>query len=187
MATGLSPLGGIGKALGSRTAIGQAQGMLGEAREAGLFNPTGSPRIRALMRRRRLQDYRNARRRAAVGSRLYDLDPSRASAASNMADIAGTEGLSRSLGDADYEELTSNRDFYRSLFGQQLGHEQALQREREAAKAASKGGVGQFLGSAAGMLLPGVGSFLGGGGRAASSGGGSNLRYQDPRYNRPID
>lgn len=157
MATGLT---GISSMLGSRSTIGQARNMLGEAQGAGLLSPTGSPRIRALMRRRALQDKMNARRRAMVGSRLNDLDPSRTAAALNMADIAGTEGLSGALGEAEYGELTANRPFYQGLFGQQLGHEQNMALERERARQASRGGLGSMLGTAAGMLLPGVGSYL---------------------------
>src|SRR5574341_634972 len=140
---------------------GQAKNMLGEARSAGLFDPTGSPRIRALMRRAALNRYLNARKRAGTSASLYGLDPSQTRAAQVYGDIAGHEGLASELGNADYNELTANRDFYKNLFGQQLGHEQALQLARQQAKAQSRGGVGQLLGTAAGLLLPGIGSFLG--------------------------
>ena len=89
--------------------------LLGQAGQSGLFNPTGSPQIRRLMRNRAMRNFENRRRRSGILSQLYGLDPNQSRAAMVGSDIAGHGALSQGLMDADYQESTANRPFLQSL------------------------------------------------------------------------
>lgn len=153
--------------------------LIGQAGQAGLFDPMGSAGIREARRRRALRLADAQRRRGSVLSLVAGLDPWAARYAAIEADRAATGDLGNALSEADYNELTSNRDRYWNLLGGQISNEQQIAAERRARD--SQGGIGGFLGQIAGTLAGGVAGGIGqriaGGGRRAPA------RYEQPdRY-----
>ena len=153
--------------------------LLGQAGQSGLFNPTGSPAIRRLMRNRAMRNFENRRRRSGILSQLYGLDPNQSRAAMVGSDIAGHGALSQGLMEADYQEATANRPFLQNLLSGQIGYEQQRRMQREAQRAAQRGGIGQLAGGAAGMLLGPIGAAAGGY-LGKKFGGGGGRGYNDP-------
>ena len=170
----------------SKSAAGISRGVIKEASEGGLFSPFGSPRLRALRRRRALAQNEAMRRRAGASSQLYGLDPMQRRQAMVESNIGQNAALSGSLGEADFQEEMGGRDFARGLFGGELDFQRQRQLAKEQAKAQSGGAFGSLLGAAlpiAASFIPGAGPFIGAGMAAAGSAGGSRSRgtYRDPR------
>lgn len=136
----------------SRGAMGINQEILGRAREAGFFDPFGSPRLRALRRRRALQLADIQRGRAGTYGRLIGLDPMSQRAALSRADISANAGMAGGLLGADVEEQQRNLDFFRQLYGGELDFQRQRQLEREAAKREASGGIGTAVGGFAGKI-----------------------------------
>jgi hypothetical protein len=130
-----------------------AKEAIGGAREAGHFSAMGSPRLRALRRRRAMQ--LNAARRQAQGGagQLYGLDPMQQKAALIRGDVAGNAALTSGLMGADFEEEQGQRQFLQGLYGQQLSYEQQRQLQKQQEKAAASGGIGQAVGAIGGAVI----------------------------------
>ena len=145
--------GGIHALFRRASPQGQASALLGQAQDVGLFNPLGSPRIRELMRRRALANYYAGRRRAGILSQLYGLDPSQRLAALANQDIAGHGELSSEISNADYAELTANRPFLQSLYGQQLSYAQQRELEKIRAQQQTPAALGGLAGQAGAAVI----------------------------------
>jgi len=159
--------------------MGMASRSINEAGEAGFFSPFGSPRLRALRRRRALQLSDAQRRRSSNYGRLAGLDPMATRQAMVDADISANAGTAGALNEAEFQEGQGNLDFQRSLFTGELDFMRNRALERERAKAASRGGIGQAIGSVAGAFIPGAGALFGGGGGGGGGGGRSPYNYGD--------
>lgn len=136
---------------------GQAEGMLNEARAAGIFDPTGR-RLRDMLARRAMLRYRAGQSRAGLLGQLYGLDPSQQRAAQVQQGIMGQEGLAGALNEADLQGYGQGSDFYRNLFMGGLDFERQRQLQKEAEKRQKKGFWGQVLGTGLGI----AGSLIGG-------------------------
>jgi hypothetical protein len=143
--------------------IGQAQDLLGQARGAGLFDPFGSPRIRALMRQRAMQLFGAGQQNAQGLSRLYGLDPYQQRAALAGQGLMGTGQLTGALNNAEYTGATSNIPFYQNLYNSNLNFARQQNLQQQQQKAAQQGAFGSILGQGIGMLVPGAGKLFGGG------------------------
>lgn len=154
------------------------RGVLNEASQAGYFSPFGSPRLRALRRRKFLQN--SAAARAATGGygRLIGLDPQSQRQLMTQATLGANANLAGGLNEGELQDQASNVGFFRNLYGSELDYQRQRQMQRDAQKAASRGGVGQFLGSVAGAFLPGVGGLF-----KPSGGAGSYPYLGQPGYN----
>lgn len=155
---------------GGGTYSSQAQQQLQGANQAGFFNPMGSPAINAGVRRQALRNSDNARRRSALLSRLMGLDPNQARVAQVNADTEQSGQTSGALQDAYLQQQLGNQNYFRGLFGQQLGNEQ----QRALAKWQAQQQQGTFGGALGGLVGQGAGAFLGGwgGGLGKRLGGG---------------
>ncbi len=145
---------------------GQAGNMLQGAQASGFFDPTGSARITALTRRRALRGADNARRRAAILSRLYGLDPNQSQQALVNADTEASGATQEAMNQAQLGQLFQNQDYFRNLFGQQLGNEQQrnmLRYQRDLNRPTLGGQIGGLIGQGAGAFLGGYGANLGAG------------------------
>lgn len=117
--------------------------------------------LRQALRRRALRGYFNQRRRGDVSARLLGLDPMQARAAAFGTEQAAAGNLTNALNESELADLQGNRDYLRSLLTGERGREfQAAEAEKE--RRSRRGTFGGFLGQAAGSLLPGIGSAIGG-------------------------
>lgn len=130
----------------------QANSMLGEARSAGLFDPTNK-RLRELIKRRALLNYGSGQRATQAQSQLYGLNPAQSRAALVNQDISGRGHLADSLVSADLSGLQSGQDFYHNLFTGGLDFERQRQLEKMRQDAATKGGIGSALGYVGGKVV----------------------------------
>ncbi len=140
----------------------QAGGYLQGANAAGFFNPQGSSQINSAVRANALRNADNARRRSALLSRLMGLDPNQAAVAAVNQDAQGTAATQGALNQSSLQQQLGNQNYFRGLFGQQLGNEQALGRLRyqHQLNAPTLGGVlGGIAGQAGGAL---AGGYFGG-------------------------
>lgn len=149
--------GGLNRQLGgSLTAPGSIYGnqqLLGEAGQAGFFSPFGSPRLRALARRRALFLSNLQRQRAGGYGQLVGLDPMAQRQALTQADIAGNEGLVGALNAADQQQAAANQDFFRNLYMNQLGYNQQMALAKQQQKAQQQAAMGSALGQLGGAAL----------------------------------
>ncbi len=131
----------------------QAQNQIQGAQAAGFFNPTGSSTIMALTRRNALRNADNARRRSALLSRLMGLDPNQARVAAVNQDTASSGETQNALDQAQYGQLEGSQNYFRNLFGGQLGQQNQrdlLKYQRDL----SNPGFGTYAGEIAGRALP---------------------------------
>lgn len=146
----------------------QARQQIQGAQAQGLFNPQGSPGLRAAVRAGALRNADNLRRRQSLLSQLMGLDPNQARVAAVNADAAGSANTAGALNDASLQQMLGGQQFARGLFMNQLGNEQQLANAKALAKYQrdiSNPGIGGFLGQAAGFAIPGLaGLFRRGGG-----------------------
>src|SRR5881396_505445 len=89
----------------------QAGDIVQGAQAGGLYDPFGSPRIRAAVRAGALRSSDNARRRAAILSRLMGLDPNQARVAIVGADTEASGQTQNALGQADLSQLLGGQQF----------------------------------------------------------------------------
>lgn len=137
----------------------QAGNAIQGAGAAGFFNPQGSPAIRANLRRNALRNADNMRRRSALLSRFLGLDPNQARVAEVNADTEANRGTADLLGRGSLDELLSNRDYFRGLFGNQLGGEQQrnmMRYQQDLSNPGLGGFLGGLLGQSAGAIIPGL-------------------------------
>lgn len=167
-----------------------SQGIAG-AQAAGFFDPQGSPQLREQIRQGAARTARNRRGRGQFLSQLGGLDPASARAAYLQNEQGIGQDTSNYINDANLQEATGNRDYFRGLFGQGLGFErqQQMQRQQQQFEQRQRGGIGGTLGQLAGTA---IGGFVGGPGGAAlggrlfggGGGGGGNragsYQYFDP-------
>lgn len=143
---------------------GQAASQLQGAQAAGFFSPTGSPLIMGLTRRNALRNADNARRRSALLSRLMGLDPNQARVAQLGQEAASSGATQEALNQANLGQLLGNQQYFRGLFGQQLGNEQQreLMRYQQELSRPSFGDIaGGIIGQGLGAFAGGYGSSLG--------------------------
>ena len=144
----------------------QAGNAIQGAQAAGFFSPMGSPAIMANVRRNAPRTGDNARRRNAILSRLMGLDPNQSRVAAVNADTEASGNTADALNQAQYGQLLGNQNYFRSLFGGQLGNEQQLQQMRyqhDLNQPTVGGMIGGLVGQGAGALLGGYGASLGAG------------------------
>jgi hypothetical protein len=163
------------------------QGITG-AQGLGFFDPKGSPALREQIRQGAIRSARNRRGRGQFLSQLGGLDPASARAAYLQNEQGIGADTSNYINDANLQEATGNRDYFRQMFGQGLGFEQQqqLQRQQQQYEQSQRGGLGSQLGSLAGTA---IGGFVGGPGGAAlgnrlfgGGGGPSGYGPRSPRY-----
>lgn len=152
----------LGGGVAQPGSISNVRGMLGSAQQAGLFDPFGSPRLRAMLRQRAMQLYGAQQQNAQGMSHLWGLDPYQQRAAMAGAGIQGTGNLVGALNNAEYQGATSNIPFYQGLFNNQANFQQQQALMRQQQKMQAQGGFGQLLGGVAGALIPGAGAWFGG-------------------------
>jgi hypothetical protein len=152
----------------------QAGGYLQGANAAGFFNPQGSSQINSAVRANALRNADNARRRSALLSRLMGLDPNQAAVAAVNQDAQNTGATQSALNQSSLQQQLGNQNYFRGLFGQQLGNEQQRQNMLYQHQL-NQPGFGQIAG---GILGQGIGAFTGGlgsrlgAGRPGGGGGG---------------
>jgi len=134
----------------------QAGRALQGAESAGLFDPLGSPRIKALMRQFALRQADARRRRGALLGQLAGLDPYQQRYAMVQNDIGANSDVSNILGQSELEGLTSNRDFLQRLFMGQLDRATQERLAKQQADAQQSGMFGQLLGGLGGAIIPGL-------------------------------
>jgi hypothetical protein len=181
----VSPSGAPGGLLGGwmqnfQNAPGNYMGMAGnlvrQGQQSGLFDPFGSPRLRALLRQRALQ-LGQAQNQSAQGyGQLYGLDPMQRRAAMANSMISGAGNVAGALNNAEYEGANANANHLWNLLGQGLSGQQQMALQQQQQRAQNSGGFGQILGGIAGSLIPGLGGIFGGGG------GGRQPNYGSPVY-----
>lgn len=148
---------------GANPAGGIVSGTIGQAQKAGLFDPLGSPVLKAKLRRRALRSAENRRRRGSVMAQLAGLDPYGQRQALVDTDREATGDVSDFLNQADEDMLMSGQDYARGLLGSQTDFERQRQLQRQAERAQRKAqgnalqqGIGSIVGRAAGSLIPGL-------------------------------
>lgn len=165
----------------AQSPMGVANQAIRGAQEQGFLNPAGSPALRERIRRHALRTARNRIGRGGTLSRIAGLDPQQARIAQLQTEQGAGEDISNTLGSAFTQEELGNRDYFRSLFGDQLNFERQRMLQKEAAKQARQA-AGNPLARLAGAglgFLPG-GSFLSG-----LFGGGVSNNPADPRFMGP--
>lgn len=155
-----------------------ARGAIGQAQGAGLYDPTGSPAIRAALERRALRQQRNQRRRGQVSAQLAGLDPYGQRQAMVDTERQAGSDLSNNLADANLQYDIGNQDWARSLLtgGLDFERQQMLERQRAKAERDAHGGIGGAIGGLVGAAVPwGLDRLFPAGGRQRSNapGGGS--------------
>lgn len=156
-----------GDPFAGRTSTGAADRLVGMGQDAGFFDPSGT-KMRAMRRRQAMRGARNRRRRGEVTSRLAGLDPFQQRAALFDLDRDVSGRTADFLTEADLNESMGNRDYFRDLFGGQLGFERQRQLDREAydrSKPRFGDILGGIAGQAAGAFMGGLGGGMGGGKR----------------------
>lgn len=143
----------------AKSPILQANRLAGQYQEAGMFDPFGSPRLRALRRKRALGVNDALRRRMSTRGRLTGLDPMAQRQAMIDQELRGNEELAGGLNQAEYEDSQSNLQFGRGLYMGNLDYARQMALEKQRAKAANAGAAGQAVGAIGGALigkLPGL-------------------------------
>lgn len=137
------------------------QQLLGQAGEAGLFNPLGSPRLRALRRRQYAANANAMRGRTSSYGRLLGLDPMAQRQALVDSDIGANQSLAGGLNQAEFDESNENRGFFRDLYRGELDFQRQRELQRQAERAAARGGMGQVVGGLAGRAFGFIPGFKG--------------------------
>lgn len=140
------------------------QGAIGQGQGLGYFNAAGSPYIRELIRQGAIRNARNRQRRGMVTSQLFGLDPMAQRQALFDTERQASGDVSNAINEGQSQEAFGNRDYIRSLLGNQLGFEQQQALARLQAKLAQQqqGGAGALFGSLLGQ--GGIAALLGRGG-----------------------
>lgn len=133
---------------------GQAQQQIQGAQAAGFFSPTGSPQIMSLTRRNALRNSDNARRRAALLSRLMGLDPNQARVAAVHQDAASSGATQDALNAAQYGQLEGAQNYARGLFNNRLGYEDQRNLLKYQQDLANQGQTAAMFGQLAGRAIP---------------------------------
>ena len=177
-------LGQLGKIYGGGgTYAGQAAGDLAGARGAGYFDPNGSATIFRQTRNAALRSGDNLRRRNAILARLMGLDPNQARVAQVNADATAGGNTAEALNQSQLQQSLGNQNYFRGLFGSQLGQENqlaALKYQHDLNQPSIGGQIGSLVGMGAGAFLGGPGGAALGsrlGGAFGGGGGGGGVQY----------
>lgn len=132
-----------------------ATGMLRTAGQQGLFDPLGSPRLRAAFRSRLLAKGAARRRRAGLLARLSGMDQlgTQNALQNTEQDIAGD--TANEFGNFDLSNLQKSQDFYGNLFNNQLRNQQEQELARRQQRSGFWGGVGSLIGGPVASYLTG--------------------------------
>lgn len=136
-----------------------SRGVVTDASRAGLYDPLGSPVLRARRERAALRRGRSRRQSAMTLARLLGLDPMQMRQVLLDTDRSMADQTSDFLGQADLEEGIAGRDFARGQLGRERDYAENRYLAEQARKEREGGGFGSFLGQAAGL---GIGAFTGG-------------------------
>jgi len=174
--------------------VGQAgsisTGILQGGQDAGFFSATGSPLLRAQLRRHAARQARNRMRSGAILGRVAGLDPMAQRQAFVDQNQAVNADTANTIDQGYLNDLQGGQDFARSTLGSQRGYEEQRYRDWQAAEAAKKarkaallGGIGKLAGAGLGTVLGPAGTAIGakvGGWVGGSPGGGGD--YQGDEY-----
>lgn len=141
----------------AKSPYGIATSGIESARQAGFYDPMGSPLLRQQRRREALRRALARRRRGAVASRLYGLDPMSARAAAQGAEAESGADVADFLNRSQFEEQQGNLGFARDLFSNRLASDEARAAERRANRFRPGAAIGGLAGRAAGAYFGGFG------------------------------
>jgi hypothetical protein len=162
---------------------GMLNSFLGQAGNAGAFDPNGSAAITAGLRRSALSDANALGQRTRNQANLLGLDPGAAASYAMESDINGQGHVQDVLANADLQQKLSAQDFARNIYNGYLGSNYGFQGQRLQRQLMPKqNSWGRIAGSVVGT---GLGALFGPGGAAAGNqiggqlGGGFDAPYDE--------
>ena len=154
----------------------QAQGLIGQGMDQGLFSAQGSPYLMAQLQRGALRSAEAQRQRGSVLAHLSGLNPYQQQQQLLGQGRQASGQVSDFLNNARLGQANQYQDFIRQLFGGRLQNADQLQMlrlQQQFAKQQQGGGIGALLGGLTGAALPGFMHLIPGW-QNPNSNGGSN-------------
>jgi hypothetical protein len=112
----------------------QAGGITKKATDAGFFDPTGSPLLRAALRRRAMRTAQNRRQAGAGAAQLAGLDPMSARQSFVDTNRGVNADTANDINESEFQFLQGGQDFARNLFSDRLRSEDETKRLKLEAK-----------------------------------------------------